>query len=143
MAIDCGANINFDRVRYISEVIDGIASVKSYAWETAFFQMIRQLRAQETKYIARSQVLRAVNQGLMFCTAAVVAFATFGVYWGNGGQLHQQFKFHQLFEADLFIVEQGLRIIFHRTYKTAPSMMCKMLVKQVLLKITFITNNCF
>jgi ABC-type multidrug transport system fused ATPase/permease subunit len=76
-----------NRVRYISEVIDGIASVKSYAWETAFFQMIRQLRAQETKYIARSQVLRAVNQGLMFCTAAVVAFATFGVYWGNGGTL--------------------------------------------------------
>ena len=43
------------RVRYISEVIEGIASVKSYAWETAFFQMIRKLRAQETKYIARSQ----------------------------------------------------------------------------------------
>jgi ABC-type multidrug transport system fused ATPase/permease subunit len=75
------------RVRYASEVIEGIASVKSYAWETAFFQMIRQLRSKETKYIGRSQVLRAVNQGLMFCTASVVAFATFGVYWGNGGLL--------------------------------------------------------
>jgi ABC-type multidrug transport system fused ATPase/permease subunit len=75
------------RVRYISEVIEGIASVKSYAWETAFFQMIRQLRSTETKYIGRSQVLRAVNQGLMFCMASVVAFATFGVYWGNGGTL--------------------------------------------------------
>ena len=76
-----------NRVRYISEVIDGIASVKSYAWETAFFRMIRTLREKETKYISRSQVLRAVNQGLMFSTAAVVAFATFSVYWGNGGTL--------------------------------------------------------
>jgi ABC-type multidrug transport system fused ATPase/permease subunit len=49
--------------------------------------MIRQLRAQETKYIARSQVLRAVNQGLMFSTGAVIAFVIFSVYWGNGGQL--------------------------------------------------------
>ena len=75
------------RVRYISEVIEGIASVKSYAWETAFFQMIRKLRAQETKYIGRSQVIRAINQGFMFSMAAVVAFATFGVFWGNGGEL--------------------------------------------------------
>jgi len=75
------------RVRYISEVIEGIASVKSYAWETAFFQMIRKLRAQETKYIARSQVLRAFNQGFMFCMPSIVSFSTFAVFWGNGGEL--------------------------------------------------------
>jgi ABC-type multidrug transport system fused ATPase/permease subunit len=75
------------RVRYISEVIDGIASVKSYAWESAFFQMIRTLRNVETKFIAKSQVLRAVNQGLMFCTAPIVALATFAVFWANGGEL--------------------------------------------------------
>eukprot|EP01032_Pedospumella_encystans_P029578 gene29578-33398_t len=75
------------RVRYISEVIEGIASVKSYAWETAFFQMIRKLRAQETKYIGRSQVIRAINQAFIFCMPALVSFATFGVFWGNGGEL--------------------------------------------------------
>ena len=37
--------------RHISEVIDGIASVKSYAWETPFFYMIKELRTIETKYI--------------------------------------------------------------------------------------------
>ncbi|KAJ1407363.1 ABC transporter transmembrane region-domain-containing protein [Ochromonadaceae sp. CCMP2298] len=75
------------RVRYISELIDGIITVKSFAWETPFFQMICSLREEESSYIAKSQLLRAVNQGLMFCTAAVVAFATFGVYWGTGGRL--------------------------------------------------------
>jgi len=75
------------RVRYISEVIEGIASVKSYAWETAFFQMIRKLRASETKYIARSQVLKALNQGFMFCMSSLVSFSTFAVFWANGGTL--------------------------------------------------------
>lgn len=38
-------------IRHISEVIDGIGSVKSYAWETPFFYMIKELRTIETKYI--------------------------------------------------------------------------------------------
>ncbi len=75
------------RVRYVSELIDGIASVKSYAWETPFFLLIRKLRAVETKNIASSQFLKAVNQGVMFSTSTVAAFATFAVYWGNGGTL--------------------------------------------------------
>ena len=97
------------RVRYISEVIDGITSVKSYAWETAFFKMIRKLRAKETKYIAQSQVLRAINQGLMFCMAAVVAFVTFGVYWGNGGRLTIPLVFStlSLLQVLRFVVGRG------------------------------------
>eukprot|EP01034_Spumella_vulgaris_P035073 gene35073-43244_t len=75
------------RVRYVSELIDGIASVKSYAWETPFFLLIRKLRAVETKNIAASQFLKAVNQAIMFSTSTVAAFATFAVYWGNGGTL--------------------------------------------------------
>ncbi len=75
------------RVRYICELIDGIASVKSYAWETPFFCLIRKLRSAETKNIDKSQSLRAVNQGVMFSTASVAAFATFAVYWGIGGHL--------------------------------------------------------
>ena len=73
------------RVRQISEVIDGIASVKSFAWETPFFFMLRSIRLLEVKYISKSQSLRALNQGIMFSTPSIVAFATFGVYWGNGG----------------------------------------------------------
>jgi ABC-type multidrug transport system fused ATPase/permease subunit len=75
------------RVRYVSELIDGIATVKSYGWETPFFLMIRKLRATETQNIAASQFLKAVNQGIMFSIPTVAAFATFAVYWGNGGIL--------------------------------------------------------
>eukprot|EP01040_Poterioochromonas_malhamensis_P019260 gene19260-22703_t len=45
------------RVRHISEIIDGIGQVKSYAWETPFFDMIGRLRKQEVKNITGSQTL--------------------------------------------------------------------------------------
>lgn len=75
------------RVRHISEIIDGIGQVKSYAWETPFFDMIGRLRKQEVKNITGSQTLRSINQGLMYCTPALVSLVTFGVFWGTGGDL--------------------------------------------------------
>ena len=75
------------RVRHISEVIDGIASVKSYVWENPFIQLIEKYRLKEETFIAQSQILRAVNQGLIFCIPSVSACATFAVFWARGGRL--------------------------------------------------------
>lgn len=75
------------RVRHISEIIDGISQVKSYAWETPFFDLVSRFRTREVKLIASSQALRSINQGLMFCTPALVSLVTFGVFWGTGGDL--------------------------------------------------------
>jgi len=75
------------RVRHISEIIDGISQVKSYAWETPFFDMVTKFRAREVLLITGSQSLRSINQGLMFSTPALVSLVTFGVFWGSGGDL--------------------------------------------------------
>lgn len=72
------------RVRYTSELIDGIATVKSYAWENPFFSLLCGLRRKEMGCIRQSQTLRAVNQGLFYCIPWVAAFATFSVFWGTG-----------------------------------------------------------
>lgn len=75
------------RVRYISEVIDGIATVKASGWETPFYSLICSYRKTETDAISSSQTLRSVNQGLYYFSSPVAAFATFAVYWGTGGIL--------------------------------------------------------
>lgn len=75
------------RVRYISEVIDGIASVKSYGWEKPFYTLIGKYRDEEASCIKSSQRLRAVNQGLYYCSSPVAAFVTFLVYWLTGNTL--------------------------------------------------------
>lgn len=75
------------RVRYISEIIDGVGSVKSYGWEVPFFDLISKLRIVETQHISSSQTLRSINQGLFYCTPAIASFVTFSVFWGLGGTL--------------------------------------------------------
>ena len=72
------------RVRYTSELIDGIATVKSYAWENPFFTLLSELRRLETACIKQSQTLRSVNQGLFYCIPWVAAFSTFSVFWASG-----------------------------------------------------------
>ena len=72
------------RVRYTSELIDGIATVKSYSWENPFFSLLSELRKKEMHCIQQSQTLRSVNQGLFYCVPWVAAFSTFSVYWASG-----------------------------------------------------------
>jgi hypothetical protein len=49
------------RVKTISEIIDGIQSVKSYSWENPFFAMLSELRGEEVASVHTSQHFRAVN----------------------------------------------------------------------------------
>lgn len=75
------------RVRHISEIIDGIATVKSYAWELPFFKMITKLRNKEIKQITKAQTIRSANQSVLFFNSSLAGFLTFLTYWGNGGEL--------------------------------------------------------
>ena len=75
------------RVRHISEIIDGVATLKSYAWENPFFSLLTSLRKQELRCIEISNNLRTVNLGLSFFAPPVASFSTFAVYWATGGVL--------------------------------------------------------
>ena len=75
------------RVRHISEVIDGIASVKSYGWEIPFFKLISSFRDEECRNIQKSNFLRALNLSIYFCSLSVSSFAAFSVFWALGGKL--------------------------------------------------------
>lgn len=75
------------RVRHIAEVIDGISSVKSYAWETPFFLLIRNFRKKEIRSIFSSQLLRSLNQGLTYSIPPIASLVTFSVYWATGNDL--------------------------------------------------------
>ena len=75
------------RVRFISEVIEGMSTVKSYGWEVPFFTTINEARGSELASIALSQYIKAVNLGLYCFGPSVATFATFSVFWGTGGTL--------------------------------------------------------
>ena len=75
------------RVRFIKEVIDGIATVKSYGWNVPFFSFIQNFRKEETKTIAESQLLRAFNLALYSFGPPAAQFVTFVVFFKTGGTL--------------------------------------------------------
>lgn len=75
------------RVRHTSEVIEGITSVKSFGWEKSFTELIALFRSKETGFIAKSQSLRVVNQGIYYCSATIATFATFSVFWAQGNTI--------------------------------------------------------
>jgi ABC-type multidrug transport system fused ATPase/permease subunit len=75
------------RVRHMSEVIDGISSVKGYGWEQPFISLILAIRNQELFNVLRAQRLRAINYCLYFCSPHITLFAIFLVYFNLGGKL--------------------------------------------------------
>jgi ABC-type multidrug transport system fused ATPase/permease subunit len=105
------------RVRHISEIIDGMATVKSYAWEMPFFALLTTFRAQEVKRIDSSLQLRAVNLGLYYASPPVAAFATFAVFWATGGQLTLPIVFSTL--SLLFCLRTSIGRQWTRSVETA------------------------
>jgi ABC-type multidrug transport system fused ATPase/permease subunit len=75
------------RVRHMSEIINGITSVKGYGWEQPFSQLILDIRNSELKNVLSAQRLRAINYCLYFCSPHIASFATFMVFFAMGGTL--------------------------------------------------------
>ena len=75
------------RIRKMSEVINGMSSVKSYGWEIPFFKTIQDMRNMECKHLARVNTYRALTGNVYFSSLSVASFASFSVYWATGGKL--------------------------------------------------------
>jgi ABC-type multidrug transport system fused ATPase/permease subunit len=75
------------RVRFISEVIEGISSVKCFGWEVPFIANIGLIRSTELQNIVKSQYVKSVNMAIYCFGPSIANFATFVVYWRTGGVL--------------------------------------------------------
>ena len=109
------------RIRHIAESIEGIATVKSYGWETPFFTLIRKLRAAEVETISASQKLKSIVKALDYCIVPTCNLFMQYVYWLRGGVLTVPVAFScllflQVLRSTIFVhwaqsVEQGSEAI--------------------------------
>lgn len=104
------------RVRHMSEIVDGISSVKGYGWEQPFISMILGIRDKELSNVLRAQRLRAINYALYFCSPHVTAFAIFMVYYRLGGTLTLPLVFSTL--AFIQTLRLGIGRFFTRAIET-------------------------
>ena len=74
------AKITDQRVRLTGELLSGVASVKAYAWESAFLDALKQLRRDEHRSIYVSQSMQACTLALYFAAPAISSLATFSVF---------------------------------------------------------------
>ena len=105
------------RVRHMSEVIDGISSVKAYGWEQPFISLILTIRNHELFNILHAQRLRAINYCLYFCSPHITLFAIFLVYFNLGGKLTLPLVFSTMSFVQILRLNIGL--FFARAIETS------------------------
>ncbi|XP_043334064.1 ATP-binding cassette sub-family C member 4-like isoform X7 [Cervus canadensis] len=71
------AALTDNRIQTISEIITGIRTIKMYAWEKSFIDLITSLRRKEIFKILRSSFFRGVNLALFFPVSKIMLFVTF------------------------------------------------------------------
>ncbi|KAB0343821.1 hypothetical protein FD754_020747 [Muntiacus muntjak] len=71
------AALTDDRIRTMSEVITGIRTIKMYAWEKSFADLITTLRRKEISRILKSSYLRGMNLASFFTVSKIMISVTF------------------------------------------------------------------
>ncbi|XP_017911776.1 PREDICTED: multidrug resistance-associated protein 4-like, partial [Capra hircus] len=92
------------RLRAMNEVITGIRTIKMYAWEKSFAELITRLRRKEISKILRSSYLDGMNLIFFDISSKVILFVTFTTYvlLGNMITVSQVFLAITLYQAVKF-----------------------------------------
>ncbi|KRZ49201.1 Multidrug resistance-associated protein 7 [Trichinella nativa] len=75
------------RVRFVNEILSGVATVKFGAFEAAFEKRVELMRREELKYLKRRKYLDAVSVYIWAATSLLMSTLTFLTYVLLGGHL--------------------------------------------------------
>ena len=76
-----------DRVKYMSEILQGIRVIKYFLWEEYFKHRVNQVRKSELKQLAGRKYMDAICVFLWAVTPVLISVTTFATYVLTGGQL--------------------------------------------------------
>ncbi|XP_063232793.1 LOW QUALITY PROTEIN: multidrug resistance-associated protein 1-like [Bacillus rossius redtenbacheri] len=69
-----------ERVRLVSEMLNGIKVLKLYAWEPSFRQRVTRIRDKETRVLKQAVYLNSATAFVWTCTPFIVSLASFGTF---------------------------------------------------------------
>jgi ATP-binding cassette subfamily C (CFTR/MRP) protein 4 len=81
------ARITDSRVNLVSQAVAGARVMKMSGWEPQFKERIEQVRHLESNKIQQANRLRALNEGIYFCSSVVMSVVIFTVHVAIGGVL--------------------------------------------------------
>jgi ATP-binding cassette subfamily C (CFTR/MRP) protein 4 len=95
-----------ERMRLLTNLVEGIKVIKMYSWESAFFKLIFHRRSQEIALECKSSVLMSCTFAMFTCGFASICLATFAVHKALG---------NDLVLADVFAVICILQVVHYYT----------------------------
>ncbi|KAF2069284.1 hypothetical protein CYY_009397 [Polysphondylium violaceum] len=85
-----------ERVKMVSELIDGIRSIKQYAWEKIFLERVEEKRQLQLMFLHKRLARWIVNQMIIQSTSGFVLLVTFSLYTVLGNRLTADVAFTAL-----------------------------------------------
>ncbi|KAJ1961640.1 hypothetical protein IWQ62_003796 [Dispira parvispora] len=91
--------IRDQRIRLLSDTLVGIVLVKLSTWEQAMAQKITEFRSKELRFLKRATFLKAVNEGIFFCSSSTICAFTFIFFYlfSQGLRSYQVFMVMAIF----------------------------------------------
>ncbi|KAJ8713564.1 hypothetical protein PYW07_013934 [Mythimna separata] len=87
------ANRTDERVKVMSELVDGVQVIKMYAWETPFEKLVHRLRKLEVGYILRTSFVKGFSTALGVFTERFILFSAIATFVLIGGDIRAQTTF--------------------------------------------------
>ncbi|CAH1638630.1 unnamed protein product [Spodoptera littoralis] len=81
------------RVKVMSELVDGVQVIKMYAWEQPFEKLVHRLRKMEVGYILQTSFVKGFTTALAVFTERFILFAAIATFVLIGGDIRAQITF--------------------------------------------------
>ncbi|XP_041973563.1 ATP-binding cassette subfamily C member 4-like [Aricia agestis] len=82
-----------ERVKVMSELVNGVQVIKMYAWEKPFEKLVEKLRQYEIKFISQTAMIKGFCTSLIVFSERLVLFAAIVTFTATGGQICSEITF--------------------------------------------------
>ena len=98
------------RIKYITDIINGIKTIKAYCWEYVYYQKVKEMRNQQLSYVKKTHLLFIFAVVFLLCPGFIVAIILLSYHWGMERKIE--------YSSSIIV----LSIALYLSYATIPSM---------------------
>jgi ABC-type multidrug transport system fused ATPase/permease subunit len=84
------------RMKLINDLVTGIRTIKSYAWENHYVQKIKEIRAKQHANLVKMQLVGSIGYGVFQNFGFLVIILIFIPMWARGEQIKSESAFSML-----------------------------------------------
>ena len=75
------------RINHITDIIDGIKTIKAYCWEHIFDQKVKEVREMQLSYVKNNHKFVGFGSVVIYTTGYIVVLIVLSYHWGVGKKL--------------------------------------------------------